>query len=301
MSSLPPRAVVVRRPTDYELLLARHATRGQAEFFVRSRGQEIDAIEAEHAAIHRVLTGVLAAIPSRWRRAQVARDDLDRFLFEPGDVILAVGQDGLVANVAKYLDGQIVLGVNPLPERYDGVLVQLSPDAVLEAFARLDAGEPIALAEHTMAEARLDGQQSLVALNEIFVGHRSHQSARYRILWKGEEERQSSSGVIVATGTGATGWARSINLSRGDALELPEPTDAMLAFFVREAFPSIATGTRITMGCCQGDTALRLVSEMNTGGVIFGDGIEDDFLGFDWGRTVTIGVASRPLNLAVVG
>jgi NAD kinase len=65
-----------------------------------------------------------------------------------------------------------------------------------------------------MAHARLDDGQQLLALNEIFVGHRTHQSARYRIRPADEqEERHSSSGVIVSTGTGATGWARSIQRS----------------------------------------------------------------------------------------
>ena len=44
--------------------------------------------------------------------------------FGPEDVIIAVGQDGLVANVAKYLDGQPVVGVNPDPQRNPGVLVR---------------------------------------------------------------------------------------------------------------------------------------------------------------------------------
>ncbi len=46
----------------------------------------------------------------------MSRPELNRFLFEPEDVVIAVGQDGLVANVAKYLSGQMVVGVNPLPE-----------------------------------------------------------------------------------------------------------------------------------------------------------------------------------------
>ena len=64
-------------------------------------------------------------MPADWRQALVRRADLDRFLFGPEDVVVAVGQDGLVANVAKYLDGQPVLGVNPAPDLYDGVLVRV--------------------------------------------------------------------------------------------------------------------------------------------------------------------------------
>ena len=45
------------------------------------------------------------------------RGDLDRFLFEPDDLVVIVGQDGLVANVSKYLDGQPVVGINPILNR----------------------------------------------------------------------------------------------------------------------------------------------------------------------------------------
>ena len=48
MTAIIPRVVVVTRDSEYELLLARHATRGQAEFFLRERGQSIDAVEQRH-------------------------------------------------------------------------------------------------------------------------------------------------------------------------------------------------------------------------------------------------------------
>jgi hypothetical protein len=298
-STLPPRAVVVRRPTEYELLLGRHATRGQAAFFLKSRGQDLNAVEAEHARMHAALTSALTAIPAAWHRSVVLRDDLHRFLFEDRDVVIAVGQDGLVANIAKYVASQPVLGVNPLPQRYDGVLARFAPEAVADALARMAGGHEPLVQPRTMVEAKLDDGQTLIALNELFVGHRSHQSARYRIRWSEREERHSSSGVIVTTGTGATGWARSVNLARANRLELPKPVERAVAFFVREAFPSKATGTSLVAGTCAEGLALELVSEMNDGGVIFGDGIEDDHLGFGWGQRLTIGVASRTLQLVV--
>ena len=299
MATTAPRAVIVRRSTDYELLLARHATRGQAEFFLRTREQDIDDAEAEHNRMHCVLKDVMGQIPQRWRRAEVTRGDLDRFLFEPDDIVIAVGQDGLVANIAKYLDGQVVIGVNPLPERFDGVLVRIAPEQVPQLLRGFDEHRTPDVESRTMVQAQLDDAQSILALNEVFIGHRTHQSARYRIERHNQKERQSSSGVIVATGTGSTGWARSINLSRGDALELPGPTDRRLAFFVREAFPSVSTGTSVTMGICGAGERLRLISEMNKNGVVFGDGIEDDFLPFDWGQSLTVGIAERALNLVI--
>lgn len=296
MSAKVPRVVVVTRATEYELLLARHATRSQAKFFLETRGQKIDAVEARHRAFESAAAEVTAAIPLEWRRNRVSRDELDRFLFEPDDTVVALGQDGLVANVAKYLDGQPVLGVNPDPESYDGVLVPLPPEAVRDLLAPATQRRA-ATESRTMVQASLDDGQSLIALNEIFVGHQSHQSARYRIGGPDKLERQSSSGVIIATGTGATGWARSIHRNRKTAVKLPSPTERRLAFFVREAFASVATGTSLTDGTLFPEDSLEVVSEMNTGGVVFGDGIEADRLAFDWGMRLEIRTAEKTLEL----
>jgi NAD kinase len=291
-----PRVVVVTRSTPYEALLERHATRGQAKFFLETRGENIEVVEAGHQRFQHALGFVLQAIPSKWRRARVDRRDLDRFLFEREDIIAAVGQDGLVANVAKYLDGQAVIGINPLPDEYDGVLVPHPAEAAPDLISGVAHGR-VELEHRTMAEAKLDDGQRLLALNEVFIGHRTHQSARYRLTIGGEEERHSSSGLIVSTGTGATGWARSINLSRGNVLELPNPVDKKLAFFVREAFPSGVTGTEVTCGLIERGRALAVVSEMNEGGVIFGDGMEDDRLDFAWGQRLKVQAAGASLSM----
>ncbi len=295
-SSSPPRVVLVTRATEYDELVARHGTRGQAEFFLRQRGQSIEAIEERHRRFCAALKSVTGAVPLRWRRALIERADLDRYVFEPEDLVVAVGQDGLVANVAKYLEGQAVIGINPDPERYDGVLVPHPPAAAPKLLRACAAGR-FAAERRTMVEAVLDDGQRLVAVNEIFAGHRSHQSARYRIAWGEREERHSSSGLIVATGTGATGWARSIDRQRRRRVPLPEPEDERLAFFVREAFPSVATGTSLTEGVIDRRQALEVTSEMNEGGVVFGDGIEADRLDFAWGRCAEIRRAAQTLHL----
>ena len=147
-----------------------------------------------------------------------------------------------------------------------------------------------------MVRARLDDGQELLALNEVFVGHRSHQSARYVLAAAGARERQSSSGLIVTTGTGATGWAASIARERGYGTPLPAPGERRLTYFVREAWPSAATGTGLTAGDVT-TSPLDVTGEMDEGGVVFGDGLEADHLALDWGQTVRVGVADTALRL----
>ena len=294
MAALTPRAVFVTRETDYELLIARHATRGQARFFLESRGEGLAQVEARHERFHAVLAQARAAVPGEWRQALVRRADLDRFLFGPDDVVVAVGQDGLIANVAKYLGAQPVIGVNPAPDLYDGVLARNPVERLPRLLPASVAGD-VALERRTMVEAVIDGTERLFALNEIFVGHRSHQSARYRIEAGTTSEDQSSSGLIVASGTGATGWARSISEATGLDLSLA-PDERAVGYWVREPFPSVATATRLRAGKLT-DADLVVTSRMNEGGVVFADGIEQDFLGFGWGRQVRIAPADRALHL----
>ena len=296
MSASSPRVVVVTRETEYQLLLARHGTRAQAAFILETRGQKIEDSMARHERMVKALHTVNNAIPLDWRRNRVMRSNLDRFLFEPDDTLVIVGQDGLVANVAKYLDGQPVIGINPDPGLYDGVLVPHEPKALGDLLGPV-AKRSSPMESRTMVCARLGDGQSLLALNEIFLGACTHQSARYRLSFNGHQERQSSSGLIVSTGTGSTGWAKSISLERHAQIELPRPCDSRLAFFVREAFPSIATGTKVTQGALGRPDHLIVTSEMNEGGVIFGDGIEADHLQFDWGVTAKISIADKHLHL----
>ena len=297
--TLAPRVVVVHRRTELDELVARHGTRPQAAFFLRTRGRSLDEAEGRHAAQEHALGLVARAIPVDWRRGQVERSDLARFVFGPEDVVVAVGQDGLVANVAKYLDGQPVIGVNPEPGRNPGVLVPHPPEA---AAALLATAAGPAAREHvearSMVRAALDDGQALVALNEVYLGHPSHQSARYRISTPaGDGERQSSSGVLVGTGTGSTGWCRSVWLERRSGLRLPAPEEPGLCWFVREAWPSPATGTELVEGVLAAGEALVVTAESDL--VVFGDGIESDALAVGWGQSVRISVADRRLHLVV--
>jgi NAD kinase len=295
-----PRLVIVHRRTELQELLDRHATRGQAEFFLRTRGRNIQDVQERHDRITTALETVRVAVPTEWRHAEVERTDLSRFLLTPEDIVAVVGQDGLVANAAKYVNGQPVIGIDPEPGANPGVLVRHTTNEAAKLLQAAALAGPERLNSQKLATvtARLDDGQELSALNEIFIGHASHQSARYRLTTpNGRTERQSSSGLIVSTGTGATGWCASIALERGGRA-LPAPTDPQLAWFVREAWPSPITGASLTEGVLEAGETLRITVASDQL-VVFGDGMESDRLTASWGQEVTVRLGERPLRLVV--
>ncbi len=161
----------------------------------------------------------------------------------------------------------------------------------------------------TMAQAVLSDGQRLLAFNDFFVGRRSHVSARYNLRWRGKAEPQSSSGVIVATGAGSTGWLSSVfNMMRGVSQwtggKAGQPfrlewQERRLAWVVREPFASRHSSANIVAGMVAEGEELVVESLMPESGVIFSDGIEEDFLEFNSGSTVRITVAGQQANLVV--
>jgi hypothetical protein len=257
-----------------------------------------------------------------------------------------------------------------------------------------------------MARAKVQDGQELLAVNDFFIGQKTHTSARYVIKYGGLKEPQSSSGVIVSTGLGSTGWMKSIiagasringsvigrpyggrqeadDLTEVDeepkelmmamaAEEEPDEDDVMcdfadaapmvkmatlreaafraeagapvamlmraprdsffrsrfenerklaskkktfgpselskvvgkwssteLIFAVREPFPSKSTGTNIVFGTISPNEPLRIESLMGENGVIFSDGIENDYIAFNSGAEAVIGLADKRGRMVV--
>lgn len=304
------KIVLVTRKTRLEDLLIRFHTQAQAKFYIEHLGADFADYLKEHDQYQAALRVTLGTLEERGRYQRIDRGFLPNFMFATDDIVVALGQDGLVANTIKYLDGQPLIGVNPDPYRYDGVLLPFEPrDLKLiidETATNQRAHEAV-----TMAKATLGDQQVLYAINDLFIGPKSHTSARYEIQFGKHKEVQSSSGVIVSTGLGSTGWMKSIVTgSVGIAAGmLHKQTDFdypavkwdsnTLQFAVREPFPSKATAAKLVFGEIITQKPLVLSSFMPENGVIFSDGIEADFMDFNSGAKAIITVAEKQGRLII--
>lgn len=296
------KIVIVTRKTRLEELIRKYNTIGQVRFYIEHAGQNFEDYERENTIYDRAVKEVMEASEKLARVQIIDREYLPNMIFGEKDVCVAIGQDGLVANTMKYLEGQPLIGINPDPNRYDGILLPYEAGQAMDILKRV-LEERYRTKEITMAKATTKDGQSLLAVNDFFVGCQSHTSARYQINWGGKEENQSSSGIIISTGLGATGWYKSV-MEEVRAIaayfgcgQIPfekiEWNDRKLSFVVREPFASVSTQAGIVFGAIEGENELRVTSNMTAGGVIFSDGMEEDRLEFQSGNEAVIGIADK--------
>lgn len=302
------KIVIIKTKTRLEELKRRYNTVEQAKFYVEHLGADFGDYEIEHKKYYEALGNVVAAAKTFARVQEIDREYIPNMIFGEKDIVIAVGRDGLVANVMKYLDGQPLIGVNPDTMRWEGNLLMFEAGDMERIIPKV-LGENFDEKKITMGQAITKDGQILYAVNDFFIGVKNHTSARYHICYNNIVENQSSSGIIVSTGLGMTGWHKSImaefrgmakafNLGNVPEVEMDWDCEA-LTFQVREPYPSRFTQAELVYGRIQSKDKLTLVSDMTESGVIFSDGILDDALDFNAGMELKIGIADRVGRLVV--
>jgi len=302
------KLVIVTRKTRLLELVERFNTRAQAKFYIEHSGGDFADYEREDDAYSFSLDTLRRSLDFEMSQQLVDRTLVPTFQFQKQDLIVTLGQDGLVANTAKYVGAQPIVAVNPEPGRFDGILLPFLPDQARSAVAQvIDAKAKIH--EVTLAEIKLQDGQRLLAFNDLFIGARTHVSALYRITCGKQSENHSSSGVLISTGAGSTGWMSSVfNMASGVARFCGESPvkpvrmpweDRRLIYVVREPFVSRHSRAGIVAGILQPGEELVLESLMPSGGVAFSDGVEADFLQFNSGATARVRAAEQRAHLVV--
>ena len=203
------KIVIVTLKTRVEELIERFNTREQAKFYIEHMGLNFAEYDREHetytAAVRTLRHQFEDVLP---KMQVIERGFLPNFIFTPQDLVVTIGRDGLVVNTAKYLSGQPIVAVNPDPGRIDGVLLPFTPQKAKQAVNRVLENRAV-FHSITMAEVQLNDGQHLLAFNDFYLGQRTHLSSRYSVTYHKRTEQHSSSGVLVITGAGSTGWFSS--------------------------------------------------------------------------------------------
>lgn len=302
------KVVIVTRKTRLHDLICKYNTMEQAKFYIEHMGADFSDYISEDKRYQEAVEEVVEVSEKYARVQRIDRDFLPNMMFGEKDIVIAVGQDGLVANTLKYLDGQPLIGVNPDPSRWDGMLLPFEAGEIEQILLKV-IGENHQVKKVTMAQAKTQDGQTMLAVNDLFVGQKTHVSARYDITWNGRNEYQSSSGIIISTGLGSTGWYRSIMTQAagiagefgGADLKCEDVSweEDKLIFVVREPFPSCSTQTEMIYGKLTKTDTFKILSKMPGNGVVFSDGIESDAIEFNAGTEITIQIARKKGILVV--
>ena len=293
------KIIIVTRKTRLSELIYKYNTFEQAKFYIEHMGADFSDYIREDETYRSAVCTVTESCERLARVQIVDRESVPNMIFGENDIVVAVGQDGIVANTMKYLDGQPLIGINPDIRRWDGVLLPFEPEQISDIAFKVIKGN-FCEKMVNMAEAVTTDGQRMLAVNDLFIGQKTHVSARYEISFQNRIENQSSSGIIVSTGLGSTGWYRSVMAqlaamqgSAGNSRETMRWDEERLKFVVREPFPSKTTQADIVFGDIKAGDTFRLVSKMPENGVIFSDGVEQDAIDFVAGMEVAIQSAAK--------
>jgi NAD kinase len=298
-----------RRSTTSTKSARKSATAEDADLAVAAEAlADDDLYTNEDKAYQRSLAQLLHELDLGLPLKTLNRSFLPNFDFARCSAIVVIGQDGLVANTAKYACGLPIVGVNPDEQRYDGVLLPFTVKNARRAVQQTIQGRH----RHrsvTLAEVNTNDGQRMLAFNDFYVGASSHISARYTLEVGGHLESQSSSGIIISTGAGSTGWLSSLfNMTAGFAKAFGHGDierlqmnweDRQLAWAVREPFRSKQSGVELVAGTLGAGEELVVGSQMPAKGIIFSDGVEADGIEFSSGTIARFSISGQTAHLVV--
>lgn len=303
------KIVIVTKKTPLEELVERFNSKSQAKFYIEHSGATFEEYEDAHEIYNSALDDLKKMLPRDTKQQFIERSFLPNFLFGEKDLVVTVGPDGLVINTAKYLSDQPILAINPDVLRVDGTLVPFDIECLKQKINKILQGN-YSVNMISMAHVKLNTGQELYGVNDIFVGPRKQLSFRYNIKHNKRQESQCSSGIVISTGAGSTGWFKSIIMGSriitmafdGIKIDITKKQqfdwDAdYLYYCVREPFPSMTSRINLVFGRITKEKPLCLTSETPSGAVIFSDGIEQDYLEFNSGNSACITLADKKVRL----
>ncbi|VVB77993.1 NAD kinase [uncultured archaeon] len=215
--------------------------------------------------------------------------DLEFKHFADRDLVITAGGDGTVIRTAHYIEDVPLLGINSEPEYSEGALTSLKDDEIdslseilLGNYNVLDKERAVAIKNGHVIKER--------AINEIYIGTEvQFATSRYVLKYRGNEEEQRSSGVLVATAGGSSAWYRSaggkpFNHEKGK-----------LAFLVREPyFGNLYQPTLLSGEILPGES-IFFEGKKYGGGIVAID--SNKAYGFNNGDNLEVRISNKPLHV----
>lgn len=246
--------------------------------------------EKTHAAHYRSLQDVERVLQKHGLRYEkMVRGKIDDY--SDFDMVITVGGDGTFLEAARYVQDQVVLGVNSDTEWSIGRLCSFTADTLEEAMDEIVSGKRTFHVLNRLVLNVNDAPHGIHFLNDILIAHSNPASLSRYILQIGDAcEEQRGSGIWIATATGSTS---AIHSAGGTVL----PSDSrQIQYMPRELYQGWNNGVyNLRGGILSPETRIFLTSLMAEG-MIFIDGSHQR-LAFGVSEKIMISQSEKPLRV----
>lgn len=198
------KIVVVPKLSKYELDM--HLLNLASDKIIdryKKEGVDIDRILSSHERQKQELNKLKQLLPNA---LFISRDEFTNDIATRADLVIAFGGDNHFQYVSHFINDKLILGINSDPVSSEGALTYFTVDSFSNELNNIKAGK-YNIEEWTRLGVYFNGNYVGLATSEVFIGEKERKNMSRHILEFGKKkEEQKCSGLIVATGTGATGW-----------------------------------------------------------------------------------------------
>ncbi len=252
-------------------------------------GIKYDLIIASHIEQIKCISFVQELIPSA---EFIYTDELTTSLTKDKDLIISIGGDEHFKYVYhNMLSDKLILNIRSDNLKSEGALSTCNRFNLDKMVKQIHNSSYI-VDKWVTLEADLNNKPIGNAIDTIYIGkNNSTKISRYRIIYRGKEEEQKSSGLLIVTGAGSTGWftsAGGISFNRNARFG---------RFISREIYVGTRTGNSIKHGEFIDNEELEIQSLMEEG-IIEIDSIKEYKL--KRGDTIKIRVSHKYLKVMML-
>lgn len=192
--------VVVAKESKYEY---------EQRKFGLTNAQLAEKYKSEHANLKAILTSHDVQLTSRKKILSLFPSAKLMMMSNlhasiSADLVISLGGDNSFTYTSHFVVDTPIAGINSDPSRSTGALCGWN-----DIFAFADMWKKMAYKKEAWIRlnAIIDGKQITPATCEYFLGEKLRKDmSRHILVYRGREYEQKSSGVLIVTGAGSTGW-----------------------------------------------------------------------------------------------
>lgn len=286
--------VIIPKITKYDFDRVRFRfTKEELLDFYRQDGEDIDRIVGGH---ERHMASLQACGEIFSGATFLERNELTRKLVRNADLVISLGGDDHFKYVSHFLENEVIAGINSDTFSSEGNLCYFTDAADVLAAIK----GKFTVENWTRLQASVNGEKVQKATGDYSLGEYVEQfMSSYAIEYRGDKEEQKSSGVMVMTGAGSSGWGGDeARYLHPEGIAFPR-TARIARFIVKTPHHGKYSGLTMLEGVIEAGEELIVHSLNKRQGIVAVDSLEN--YEFNRPRTAVIKISETPLRVLAGG